>query len=435
MRINRTLPDISLQNVLLAGLIFSVGFVVIVVAFFLGTQWRIARSQPELVPGIVLGTSTQVFTPTETTAPTNTMLPETATPTGNPSVVSETPELTSTPSATSTQISESEPTDWAKLISSSPGNWTYLGPNYSLKKVWTLKNMGSSTWTTDFDLVFISGTRMTDKKAIPLPAKVKPGQTIEITVRLLTPKKPGNYEGYWMLRNNSGELFGIGPVADQALPVKITVLNVDSESRYDFILNRCNAAWWNGQGESVNCAGEAVLSPGYVLLDPMPVLENGSSDKPILWVHTDNRIEGILSGKYPAITIEEGNHFKAKVGCVGGYTKCNVTFKLLYQIGNNPYKSLGSWQELYGGGITTIDVDLSHLKGEEVKFILRVVCSNNTPSAAQGFWMTPRIVYVKPAPTGTPLPTFTSTATPSETPTPSATPAPTEAPTGAPPIE
>jgi hypothetical protein len=425
MKINRYLPDNSPMLLLIGGIVASVGFVVIVIAFLLGSQWGFFRSQPALAPVIVLGTPTLELTPVDTTTPTlditstNTLVPDTITPTGSPTVASATLEPTSTP-----------PVDWAKMVSSSPENWTYIAPNSSLMKVWTVTNVGSTTWTKDYDLVFISGTRMTDRKTLPLTGNVKPGQRIDLSLKMIAPGKAGSYEGYWMLRNKTGELFGIGPEADQALSVKLTVLNVIPDSKYDFILNRCSAAWSNGNGESVDCQGTPFQTQGFILLDPQPVLENGNSDQPVLWVHPNNQVEGILSAKYPAITIKEGEHFKAKVGCIGGYTKCNVTFKLHYQIGERPHQSLGSWKELYGGGITTIDVDLSHLAGEKVKFILRVVVSNNTPSAAQGFWMVPRIVYVKPVSTATPLPTLTATVIPTETPAPSetATATPTETP-------
>jgi hypothetical protein len=38
-----------------------------------------------------------------------------------------------------------------------------------------------------------------------------PGQTVEITVDMVAPLKPGTYQGNWKLRNASNVLFGIGP--------------------------------------------------------------------------------------------------------------------------------------------------------------------------------------------------------------------------------
>ncbi len=117
-----------------------------------------------------------------------------------------------------------------------------------------------------------------------------------------------------------------------------------------------------------------------------------------------------------------GINFKAKVGCIGGYAKCNVVFQLLYRNSEGVNQSLGSWKELYGGGITTINIDLSSLAGQEVRFILRMFATNNYPDNAQGFWLTPRIEYIKPIPTHSPTPSLVPTLTettvpPEETPT------------------
>ena len=433
MKMYRVVTDNPFLSFFMGGLVLSLGVVVVGFVFFLGTQWGLYRSGPDISPGIAIGTPVPERLDTVAPSQTPNILPtQTAVMDLTSTAVSEPLELTSTPSASVTPVSTRQPSDWAKLVSFSPKDGAYFGPNTTFKKTWTVKNVGTTTWNTDFDLVFFSGIRMLDKKVVALTEKVKPGQTIDISLRLVTPKKPGVYEGYWMLRNRDGDLFGIGPEADQALKVKITVLNVDPASRYDFLIDRCSAVWWNGRGESLNCPGEPNATAGFVLLDPEPVLENGSPEKPILWVHTENRSEGSISGKYPSIQIKEGEHVKAKVGCISGYTKCNLTFKLLYQIGQNSPKSLGSWKELYGGGVTNIDVDLSHLAGQKVQFILRAVCTNNTPSNAHGFWMTPRIIYIEPSPTPTSSPTINPTATPTQTAAPSETPVSEPTPTGAP---
>jgi hypothetical protein len=333
------------------------------------------------------------------------------------------PTATATPAVSATANNASLLSDMAKIVeNNSPVDGAYFAPKDQFKKVWTIKNVGTTTWSTDYDLVFVSGTAMTDTRVIPLDEKVKPGKTVDITLKQTAPKKPGTYQGFWMLRNSKGNTFGVGTQADLPLKIKINVLDVDPSNAYDFLLDRCEAEWWNSKGQTINCFGEPKQISGYVLMDTHPVLENGKSSRPVLWVHPDNKIEGVISGRYPVYTVKNGDHFKARVGCIGSYTKCNVTFKLLYKTGNSPNQLLGSWQELYGGGITTIDVDLSHLAGQKVQFILRTVCTNNNPDHAQGFWMRPRIVYIKPTPISLP----TLTATPSPTPTETPIPTPTE---------
>lgn len=450
MKVSRIASENPMMMLLIGGIALALTAVIVMGVFYAGTQWGSSHSQSNNPPVVDSVTQTQFVlqtpTSTEVTLPTETIqgeiaettIPATAlltattgpTPTVGPQNTSA-PLPTSTSTQSSGGTSYSTPSDWLKLLSSNPVDGAYFAPKQTFKKIWTVKNTGTTTWTKDFDLVYYSGTRMTDKTVIPLTTSVKPGKSFELALNLTAPKTPGTYQGFWMLRNQYGELFGMGEDADQPLKVKIIVLNVDPANSFDFLLDYCEATWWNSSGYDIPCSGEPNLNRGYVLIVTDPILENGSNDKPVLWVHPENTLEGIISGRYPAYTIKNGDHFRAKVGCMGGYAKCNITFKLQYRAGGTNY-SLGSWKELYGGGITSIDIDLSSLAGQKVEFILRTIASNNYPSSAQGFWLTPRIINLPPAatPTNTSSPTATATATPTPTDTP--TPTPTETPTETP---
>lgn len=408
----------------------AIGTVVFGAAYFLGAQWGLPGSVPKLPEIIDAATPAQdvvVIEPSPSAALEET---ESLTPTAATYQPTVTPEFILTPTVSEPTLTLSPtstvvPRDWARLVDFKPRDEAYFAPKDSFTRSWVIKNVGTTSWTRDYDLVFISGTRMTDKKTVALPEKVRPGETIKLTVNMVAPKTPGTYTGYWALRSSQGEIFGIGPEADQAVWVKINVLNIDTNIRYVFLTNYCSAEWWNSRGVSLPCPGEPNKTKGFVFLDADPVLENGPSDRPILWVHPENVLEGVISGKYPEVSIKEGDHFRARVGCISGYPKCNLSFRLQYQIGQGAVQSLGSWKELYGGGITTVDVDLSFLAGQKVKLILRAVVGNNSPSSAQGFWMHPRIIYIKPAPTATLSPTASPTVSPSGTPIPADTPLPT----------
>jgi hypothetical protein len=417
--------------------------VVILGAYYLGAQAKNSSpGQGDVISNESTSTQAIIIFPTGTPDPATATADSEELPSQTPDVapsgtdtITETPAISITSSATVSPTASltagaiTRPEDWAKLVSSLPSDGSYFAPTENFTKVWILKNIGTTTWTKDYDLVFISGTSMTKKLVYPLPSKVLPGKSIQISLEQIAPKTPGTYQGFWMLSNKSGDTFGIGDEADQPFKNKITVLNVDPSNRYDLLLKYCQATWWNSKGEIIKCPGEPRQITGFVLLSTQPILENGPSDKPVLWVHTNNNLEGSISGKYPAFLVKDGDHFKAKVGCISGYPKCNVTFKLQYRIGSGSNQTLGTWKEQYGGGITTINVDLSPLAGQNVQFILRMASTNNYPESAQGFWMNPRITYIQPTqvPTATFTPTFTATPTdtevpPSETPTETPTP-------------
>ena len=345
---------------------------------------------------------TPIAAPSETPPPPNTPTESAVEPT-----FTFTPEPTSTsiptdtvtpvPSFTPTATPMPDPTEWAKAILefNDPAG-SFFGPKHSFTKTWRIRNIGKTTWTKDFDFVFVSGSPMFEKRIYSLPKKVPPKESIELTIRQTAPNKPGQYVGNWMLRNADGDYFGLGAQADQPLSVRIRVLNVSPDAAYDFILNLCAARWWNSQGIEIPCLGVQSNEQGFVALLENPTLErNRTEDRPAIWVRPYNQIEGKIAGKYPPYIVQEGDHFRAQIGCLAENQGCDVTFKLQYQINDNPIQTLQTWQERHDGNINRVDVDLSSLAGEEVQFILRLLANNRQVDKANGFWLIPRITNVE----------------------------------------
>lgn len=100
---------------------------------------------------------------------------------------------------------------------------TALPPNAPFTKTWLLRNAGSTTWTTDYMLVFVGGDQMNAPEASPLPRAVGPKETIELSVELVAPQSEAHYTGYFNLRNPSGDDFGVGDTGIEAFWVDIYV--------------------------------------------------------------------------------------------------------------------------------------------------------------------------------------------------------------------
>lgn len=79
----------------------------------------------------------------------------------------------------------------------------------SFVKTWRLRNIGTCTWTSAYQLVFDKGERMGGPVSQPLPGNVAPGQEVDISVTLTAPPTPGKYKGFWRLRDPGGVIFGI----------------------------------------------------------------------------------------------------------------------------------------------------------------------------------------------------------------------------------
>jgi hypothetical protein len=148
-------------------------------------------------------------------APTN-QSPPTSTFTGPPP-----PANTPMPSVTLTSL----PCNWAQFISdvTVPDNWETT-PNDHFTKTWRLKNIGSCTWTSGYSLVFDHGDQMGAPASQQLTTgTVAPGQTVDVSVDLVSPAADGTYQGYFKLKASDSTIFGIGSSADGAFWVKIVV--------------------------------------------------------------------------------------------------------------------------------------------------------------------------------------------------------------------
>jgi hypothetical protein len=84
---------------------------------------------------------------------------------------------------------------------------TIMTPGQTFVKTWRIQNIGTSTWTTGYDLVFIDGTQMGTVAEVALTASVPPGQQVEISVNMTAPTTTGSYTGYWKMRNAAGAFF------------------------------------------------------------------------------------------------------------------------------------------------------------------------------------------------------------------------------------
>ncbi|MBE0696107.1 MAG: hypothetical protein IH586_04215 [Anaerolineaceae bacterium] len=322
---------------------------------------------------------TQTFTPL---APTATLVPPTLTVT--PILPTATPVP---PTATSTSTSRCNEAKFEGDISIPDG--TVISPGASFTKTWRLRNSGTCTWTTTYDLVFDSGSQMGASAVIDFPGAVNPGQVIDLSVNLTAPTKSGSYRGNWKLRTDAGILFGLGKT-DVPFYVDIKVSSTTSSIPLDFASQYCSAKWTNGTN-TLPCPGTANDSRGYVLRIDKPTLESGYvDDEPVVLMHPQMITNGYIRGIFPAIRVENGYDFSAVIGCAYKASNCDVIFELDYQIGDGNITKLKSWHEVYDGKYFAASFDVSSLAGKDVKFILTIL-SNGSYTDDKAQWLAPRI--------------------------------------------
>ncbi len=184
-------------------------------------------AKPTVSPTAPATTATEsltVFPPTWTI--TATLLPATTSLTPTGPVTSTTQPFTVTPSTGTPQKTSQFSTtgDAATFVSDiTVPDGTNFKPGDAFTKTWRLSNNGSTTWTTNYSIVYVRGNLNGSVQAVPLPIEVPSGRTIDLSVNFTAPAAGGQYTSLWMLKNSSGQLFGIGPNANEPFFVLINV--------------------------------------------------------------------------------------------------------------------------------------------------------------------------------------------------------------------
>jgi hypothetical protein len=344
--------------------------------------------------------------------------------------------------ATPTPTLKPTPCDKAEFIADGnvpPG--TVMAPGAQFTKTWRLKNVGTCTWTISYRIAFFSGEQMGALSSVQFPTNVAPGQVVDLSLNMTAPSTAGAYRGYWIFQNDTGASFGVGPLGNDPWFVDIVVSNTTSTPGptytqspapftqtpggatatpgggvvYDFVAGMCEATWTSGAGQ-LPCPGIDGNANGFVFRVENPKLETGATDtRPALLTVPQNIQNGYIQGFYPPFHVQNGDRFRSALTCEFGATSCYVAFRLDYQVGSDPIKTLwGPFLERYEGQSYSVDVDLSPLAGKDVKFSLTVLSAGN-PTGDRALWVGPVIYRAGSVLTPTSEVSFTPTVEASST--------------------
>jgi len=277
---------------------------------------------------------------------------------------------------------------------------TYVTPGSTFVKTWRIKNTGSCTWTTAYSLVFVSGSQMGGSSPIPLTMTVAPNTSVDLSVTLTAPTTTGNYRGYWMLKNNYSQNFGIGFDGTKAWWVDInvsgtvptptptpsgSVVSFDG----DFTHNTDSVAWYDGNGSIVlgSEASEGTVRKitnvnGIQMEDETTYYQNA------LLMHPDDN--GFVRGVFQSYTVLSGDTFAAKIGCQFQKHSCDVIYKVGYLKNGTITYFADAFNEVYDGATRDVTVDLSSIAGQTVQLVLEVQ-SNGENVDDFAVWLAPRV--------------------------------------------
>jgi hypothetical protein len=139
-------------------------------------------------------------TPTQTPSPTSTVtptLPATAT-----SAVSPTNPI----APTNPRPSVADKAEW---VAQNPADGTVMAPGQEFTMTWTIKNTGTTTWNTSYQLRYYlaDATLRFGASDIKFPKEVKPVENVDLSVKMKAPSAAGDYMTIWVLTNDQGANF------------------------------------------------------------------------------------------------------------------------------------------------------------------------------------------------------------------------------------
>lgn len=298
--------------------------------------------------------------------------------------------------------------DWAQFVADvTIPDGTQVQPGATFTKTWRLKNIGYCTWTTAYTMVYDSGTQMGNTVSVAMPNNVAPGQTVDLTVNLVAPSNPGSYRSYWLFKNANGLKFGIGYGASKPWWVEINVPGGGQTGgvSLDFAARAGDATWSSGAG-GLTFPGTQGDAKGSVLRLDNAVFESGATaSKPSLLMSPQQITNGYIQGRYPDYKVLSGDRFQATIGCQQGATACYVAYRLDYEVAGS-IRTFWTFRERYEGLTYNVNLDLSPLAGQTVKFIL-YISAYGSPIGDQALWANP-VVVSKNAPPPVTVPPATT---------------------------
>ncbi len=334
----------------------------------------------------------------------STLFPATATQLANPTEATMAPPVpTATeipPTVTNTAVPPTPtplPCDRVRFVKdiTYPDN-SVVDPGATFTKTWRLQNAGACTWSPQYALVFIAGEPMGTPASISLPKYVAPGEIVDVSVTLTAPSAGGTYKGEYKLRNASNGIFGIGE-NNQSFYVQIKV-PIQTGVVFDFLAKASAAEWKSGTGTTFETAitfNNADDDPnGTAKIKEGVPLENGSTSSKVLLTYPKRVNNGFIAGTYPAYTVQNGDHFRARVGFMltgGSCGSGKVKFRLNVVVDGN-LTTLQTWDKTCSGDLLAVDVNLSSLRGKTVQFMLAVL-ANGSETDDWAIWSSPRIEH------------------------------------------
>ena len=128
-----------------------------------------------------------------------------------PVAASDTPIVSTIPAVATSIPTSASPCDKVAFVSETIPDGTDYAPSAAFTKTWRVRNVGTCSWDSSYDIVFDHGDTLGAPAAIAFPGVVAPGQEVDLSINMTAPAAPGTYSSFWKFRNGSDVIFVTNP--------------------------------------------------------------------------------------------------------------------------------------------------------------------------------------------------------------------------------
>ena len=170
---------------------------------------------------------------------------------------------------------------------------------------------------------------------------------------------------------------------------------------FDFVARAQEAEWIvggpsTGAGTRIEFGGPRDDPRGFALWPDWDfAMEDGTQPAPktTLYTHPKWEDNGVISGQFPAYTVQRGDHFRAEFGYIWQRADAESDHKVRVQVNyklDGRLASLYNETKSYSTKLSDLDLDLSSLVGQRVDFVLAVTAEGSS-GRDWAVWVNPRI--------------------------------------------
>jgi len=118
-----------------------------------------------------------------------------------------TPTMTFTITPIPPTVTPTRTHDQAIWVKQSPVDGTILSPGQDFDMVWTIQNIGTNPWSTNYSYAYARGASIHKQSSYRLNRVVGIDETVDLIVDMVAPSEPGGYSTVWRLLNETGQAF------------------------------------------------------------------------------------------------------------------------------------------------------------------------------------------------------------------------------------